>query len=346
MAHFHASDVLPLIDAVFELLIAVGLSILFIGYVVLKRKRGWYLKPLPLNAILASILFYIGSEICLGVYNVVYLSHIHMKPTYSAADPISGGLMLIAIIVLFYVFYATVYIFGEQIMGHSSLWARLKVFHWVLLGIFSSIGIVDFAWFVYKALGRMQYVRQPEEYISHYNTWAKIESCKWIVFWVGSWEILGALMLMGMRASTSATHMRMATYFALTAGSFFFALNGLWAIWSINSYLVHLSPTGVAIAAREVIQFFFCMGSFLGLGLCAWRFPAKVMEDMDSVSLPGVRDRTPMFAVEADSSTPHTYATELGHESNSDDVPKPKHAEIAASRPILEADSRAAHEKP
>lgn len=231
MAHFHASDVLPLIDAVFELLIAVGLSILFIGYVVLKRKRGWYLKPLPLNAILASILFYIGyvlispcdilkkshqlnyrasyrSEICLGVYNVVYLSHIHMKPTYSAADPISGGLMLIAIIVLFYVFYATVYIFGEQIMGHSSLWARLKVFHWVLLGIFSSIGIVDFAWFVYKALGRMQYVRQPEEYISHYNTWAKIESCKWIVFWVGSWEILGALMLMGMRASTSATHMR------------------------------------------------------------------------------------------------------------------------------------------
>lgn len=148
-----------------------------------------------------------------------------------------------------------------------------------------------------------------------------------------------------MRHSLTST-IKMATYFALTAGSFFFALNGLWAIWSINSYLVHLSPTGVAIAAREVIQFFFCMGSFLGLGLCAWRFPAKVMEDMDSVSLPGVRDRTPMFAVEADSSTPHTYATELGHESNSDDVPKPKHAEIAASRPILEADSRAAHEKP
>ena len=251
-------------------------------------------------------------------------------------------------------------------MGHSSLWARLKVFHWVLLGVFSSIGIVDFAWLVYKALGRMQYVRQPEERFSHYNTWAKIESCKWIVFWVGSWEILGALMLMGMRASTRAPHMRvshlylkekisghsltsmfkMTTYFALTAGSFFFALNGLWAIWSINSYLAHLSPTGVAIAAREIIQFFFCMGTFLGLALCAWRFPAKVMEDLDNISLPGVRDRTPMFAVEADSGTPHTCATELGHESNSDDVPKPKHAEIAASRPILEADSNATHEKP
>ena len=161
-----------------------------------------------------------------------------MKPTYSAAEPISGGLMLIAVLVLFYVFYATVYRFGEQIMGHSSLWARLKVFHWVLLGVFSSIGIVDFAWLVYKALGRMQYVRQPEERFSHYNTWAKIESCKWIVFWVGSWEILGALMLMGMRASTRAPHMRvshlylkekisghsltsmfkMTTYFALTAG--------------------------------------------------------------------------------------------------------------------------------
>lgn len=70
------------------------------------------------------------------------------------------------------------------------------------------------------------------------------------------------------------------------------------------------------------------------------------MEDLDNISLPGVRDRTPMFAVEADSGTPHTCATELGHESNSDDVPKPKHAEIAASRPILEADSNATHEKP
>lgn len=127
----------------------------------------------------------------------------------------------------------------------------------------------------------------------------------------------------------------MSTYFAFTASGFFFALNGLWAIWSINSYLAHIYPTQVAIAAREVMQFFFCMGSYLGLGLCAWRFPAKLDEDLEDPSVPTMIIRRSERPVEADSRTP------LSETDRSQSV-----AEIAATRPILEADSNVTHEKP
>ncbi|KAJ5408941.1 hypothetical protein N7509_002824 [Penicillium cosmopolitanum] len=124
-------------------------------------------------------------------------------------------------------------------------------------------------------------------------------SVKWILFWVGSWEILGAMIFIGMRTSSQAPHVR------------------------------------VAIAAREVVQFFFCMGSYLGLGLCAWRFPAKLDEDLEDPSVPTMIIRRSERPVEADSRTP------LSETDRSQSV-----AEIAATRPILEADSNVTHEKP
>lgn len=54
------SDVFRICYGVFELLIALGLAILFTAYIVLKRNRGNALKPLPFKALLASMLFYFG----------------------------------------------------------------------------------------------------------------------------------------------------------------------------------------------------------------------------------------------------------------------------------------------
>lgn len=132
----------------------------------------------------------------------------------------------------------------------------------------------------------------------------------------------------------------MSTYFALTASSFFLALNGLWAIWSINSYLAHIYPTEVAIAAREVVQLFFCMGTYLGLGLCAWRFPTKLAEDIGEGPVTEISTKRSRGPVEADSQTI------MARTSTSEANGSQPAVEIAATRPILEADSNATHEKP
>lgn len=54
------SDVFRICYAVFELLIAIGLAVLFAAFIVLKRTKGNALKPLPFKALLASMLFYFG----------------------------------------------------------------------------------------------------------------------------------------------------------------------------------------------------------------------------------------------------------------------------------------------
>lgn len=45
---------------VFELLIVLGLTVIFTGYIILKRRRSNALNPLPFKSILVSMLFYIG----------------------------------------------------------------------------------------------------------------------------------------------------------------------------------------------------------------------------------------------------------------------------------------------
>lgn len=54
------SNVFRICYATFELLIALGLAILFPGYIVLKKRKGIAIKPLPFKTILVSMLFYFG----------------------------------------------------------------------------------------------------------------------------------------------------------------------------------------------------------------------------------------------------------------------------------------------
>lgn len=135
----------------------------------------------------------------------------------------------------------------------------------------------------------------------------------------------------------------MATYFALTASGFFFALNGLWAIWSINSFLASIYPTQMAIAAREIVQFFFCLGSYLGLGLCSWRFPAGMTKDSEDVCMANMSTKRLTGPVEADSRVP---IPEVGTSRQilEADASRPV-VEAAATRPIWEADSNSTDEK-
>jgi hypothetical protein len=55
-----SSAVFRICYAVFELLLALGLAILVTLYIILQRKRGNVLNPLPFKALLASMVFYLG----------------------------------------------------------------------------------------------------------------------------------------------------------------------------------------------------------------------------------------------------------------------------------------------
>lgn len=126
----------------------------------------------------------------------------------------------------------------------------------------------------------------------------------------------------------------MSTYFAVISGSLFLGLNGLWAVWSINSYLKSVvPPTGTAIFVREIIQFFFAIGTYFGLGLCFWRFPSQVAIDQkDDLWIKSTRRLGP---VEADSRKVLPEA----------DTSRPV-LEADGTNPILEADSKFIHERP
>lgn len=129
----------------------------------------------------------------------------------------------------------------------------------------------------------------------------------------------------------------MSTFFAVISGSLFLGLNGLWAVWSINSYLASaVAPTTIAIAVREIIQFFFATGTYLGLGLCFWRFPMQgAMDQENSLSM---KSAALSRLVEADSRNafPEADASRPILEA---DVSRPV-VEADATNPILGADSR------
>ncbi|KAJ5988742.1 hypothetical protein N7481_003952 [Penicillium waksmanii] len=118
------------------------------------------------------------------------------------------------------------------------------------------------------------------------------------------------------------------------SGSLFLSLNGLWAVWSINSYLASVLPLStIAIAVREIIQFFFTTGTYLGLGLCFWRFPLQVAIDQEDD--PAINPTRLLGPVEADSRKVLPEA----------DASRPV-VEADGTNPILEADSTTTHKKP
>lgn len=118
----------------------------------------------------------------------------------------------------------------------------------------------------------------------------------------------------------------MSIYFAVISGSLFFGLNGLWAVWCINSYLASaVPPSTVAIVVREIIQFFFATGTYLGIGLCFWRFPLQLATDQEEEFI--FKSRGLTGPVEADS------RKVLPEADTSRQI-----MEADASRPIIEAD--------
>lgn len=120
--------------------------------------------------------------------------------------------------------------------------------------------------------------------------------------------------------------------------SLFFGLNCLWAVWSINSYLATaVPPNNIAIAVREIIQFPFATGTYLGLGLCFWRFPVQVAIDLDDNSDFAVKFARSTGPVEADSRKILPEA-DTSREIIEADGSRPV-VEADGSKPILEADS-------
>lgn len=320
---------------IFELLTAVVLIVLFMGYLMLNKRRGGTLRPLPFKAVLVSMLSFSGSVLCSGIYNSISISGFQSMTKSLAAQLISEALILIAINILFYAFFAMIHTYGDRIMGRSNMWSRVRIVHWVLLGLFVSLSIVDWCWSINDVANRLQSSRPS--YPDRYWIWTQIVASRWIIFWVGSWEVLGAFILLGIQMSTRTSHIRMTTFFAVISGSLFLGLNGLWAVWSINSYLASaVAPTTIAIAVREIVQFFFATGTYLGLGLCFWRFPTQGGIDQEN-SL-SIKFAPLSRLVEADSRNafPEIDASRPILEA---DVSRPV-VEADATNPILEADSR------
>ncbi|KAK5788061.1 hypothetical protein VI817_010557 [Penicillium citrinum] len=322
------------------LLTALVLIVLFAGYLLLNKRKGGALRPLPFKTVLVSMLSFTGSQICIGIYNIMSIGRFHFSnKTYSIPELISEALMLFAVNLLFYAFFEMILIYGEQIIGKSNFWPRMRIVHWMLLGLFVVLSILEWCWYVYQMVSGIKSVQtlgraSPDPYW----VWTQIIASRWIVFWVGSWEVLGLFLIMGIQMSTRTSHIRMSTFLAVMSTSLFFGLNCLWAVWSINSYLASaVPPNDVAIAVREIIQFPFVTGTYLGLGLCFWRFPLQVVIDLDDNSDSAVKFTRSTGPVEADSRKilPEAdTAREIIEADGSRAV-----LEADGSNPILEADS-------
>ena len=129
--------------------------------------------------------------------------------TYSISELISEALMLFAVNLLFYAFFEMILIYGEQIIGKSNFWPRMRIVHWMLLGLFVVLSILEWCWYVYQMVSGIKSVQtlgraSPDPYW----VWTQIIASRWIVFWVGSWEVLGLFLIMGIQMSTRTSHIR------------------------------------------------------------------------------------------------------------------------------------------
>lgn len=153
------------------------------------------------------------SGFCLGVYNCMILGGVKMTAKSDIAALIAQALMLIAVNLLFYTFFEMIHAYGEQSLVQIKMWPRVRIFHWVVLGLFTALSIVDWCWDLYATISRIQFMRRDGDQIIRQvlhstRAWNNILTVRWIIFWVASWEILGAFIFMGIQVSTRASHMR------------------------------------------------------------------------------------------------------------------------------------------
>jgi hypothetical protein len=162
---------------------------------------------------------------------------------------------------------------------------------------------------------------------------------------------------------------QMPAYFLIAASGFFLGENFYYFLWDVI-YKLRTGNTDVGSATdiiQEIVRFVFVQGSFFGLILCYWRFPAPEAR-FDEISSEENRearissdfvDRNGLAAREVEGSTPLDGITDKKAgmfeadtsrailEADGSDYSPDKKAgisEVDGSKGILEADSKLVHE--
>jgi hypothetical protein len=107
---------------------------------------------------------------------------------------------------LFYVFYAIIHVFAEHVTKISAkILLVFKYAHWGIVSLFVLLCIVDWGYYV-AAIDCG--VKEKSSYAHRMDIWEKIDSVRWVVFWVSAWEIAGWAIFLGLMTSRDSSYIK------------------------------------------------------------------------------------------------------------------------------------------
>ncbi|KAJ5675939.1 hypothetical protein N7462_008836 [Penicillium macrosclerotiorum] len=204
-----------------------------IGLVVARRQRKYDLKRLPIWALFASLV-------------AAFLYHI-------------------MICVLFYVFYRLNHL--ALLASNTKYPEKIKIAHWVILGIIVIVAVIDWAILTdyYRKILDQSALTTNEMGVLLLRAYKTDSACT-IVRWLASWETLAWDTYLVIKALKAGKDSKVPTIFLFGAGTFFFALNMMWAIYDIRWYLTEETMTDTSSSyAASISQVVFLLLTYTGL---------------------------------------------------------------------------------
>lgn len=108
---------------------------------------------------------------------------------------------------MFYVFYTVIHVFGELIFTtNTRILSVFKFVHWGIVGLFVALCIVDWSWYV---AGIDSVVNNEWSLVTRMNVWQKLDSVRWIIFWLSAWEIIAWALFLGLMASRGSSYLKL-----------------------------------------------------------------------------------------------------------------------------------------
>lgn len=326
-------------------------------------------------------------------YNIYGLEVSKTKEWYLITSLLSELFETLSYCIMFYVFYTVVHVVKDRITNMSTkVSTTIKYVHLVVVGLFAALVIIEWS---YMVLYINSVVHNEYIFIEQASVESKIDTARCILFWLAAWEIVGWTFYLGLMTSRGSSKVnikvccllglrsqghwiivqhltpleQMSAYFLIAASGFFLGENFYYFLWDVI-YKLRTGNTDVGSATdiiQEIVRFVFVQGSFFGLILCYWRFPAPEAR-FDEISSEENRearissdfvDRTGLAPREVEGSTPLDGITDKKAgmfeadtsrailEADGSDYSPDKKAgisEVDGSKGILEADSKLVHE--
>lgn len=139
-------------------------------------------------------------------YSIFRLSVTNPKNWYQITSLLSALFEQASYCIMFYVFYTIIHVYQGRIINLSTRMSlTIKYVHWVIVGIFAAIVIVDWSWFV---LYMNSTVHDELIFVKQFDVWWKLDSTRCILFWLGAWEIVGWAFYLGLMTSRGPSMVR------------------------------------------------------------------------------------------------------------------------------------------